>query len=123
LAEASLAEAGSAAKVAHNASAAQAQLDTLIAAETFLPNRVRGPQPIEVLDALTRRIPDTTWVFRLEIRASEAMLSGFSSDLPALLQQLATPPLATPELASPVVQGLAGGQTRFDLRVQYAAAP
>jgi len=123
LAEASQAEAAAAAKVAHRASAAQTQLDMLITTEAFLPDRLRSPQAIETLDALTQLIPDTTWIFRLEIRAGEAMLSGFSSDLPALLQKLAMPPFAAPELTSPVVQGLTGGQTRFDLRVQYRASP
>ncbi|MDH2352292.1 hypothetical protein QCM80_16775 [Bradyrhizobium sp. SSUT112] len=119
LAEASRSEVTLAAKIAAKASNAQAKLDSLISSESFLPDRLRGPFALEVLDALSRQIPDTAWVFRLEIRADEAVISGLTSDFPALLQQLARPPLSTPELASPVVQGVAGGPTRFELRVRY----
>lgn len=121
LAETSRSQAARAAKIAAKASDAQARLDALIASESFLPDRLRGPHSLEFLDALSRQIPDTAWVFRLEIRASDALLSGLTSDLPALLQQLARPPLTAPELAAPVVQGVAGGPTRFELRVRYGS--
>ena len=119
IAETSRNQAALAAKIAAKASSAQAKLDALISSESFLPDRLRSPHSLEILDALSRQVPDTAWVFRLEIRADEAIISGLSSDLPALLQQLARPPFSAPELASPVVQGLAGGATRFDLRVRY----
>jgi general secretion pathway protein L len=122
-AEASRADTDKAAAIARKVSAMQAKLDTVIRSEAFLPDRLRGLHPIEVLDELTRLIPDSTWVFRLEIRAGEATISGFSSDLPALLQELTMRPFTTPELASPVVQGLAGGPTRFELRVRYGVNP
>ncbi|MCK1545721.1 hypothetical protein IVB12_28210 [Bradyrhizobium sp. 179] len=121
LAEASRSQAARAAKIAAKASDAQARLDALIASESFLPDQLRGPNSLEFLDALSRQIPDTAWVFRLEIRASDAVLSGLTSDLPALLQQVARPPLSAPELAAPVVQGVAGGPTRFELRVRYGS--
>ncbi|WP_156175493.1 PilN domain-containing protein [Bradyrhizobium sp. LTSP849] len=110
-----------AAKIAAKASDSQTKLDTLISSESFLPDRLRGPHSLEVLDGLSRQIPDTSWVFRLEIRADNAIMSGLSSDLPALLQQLARPPFSTPELTSPVVQGIAGGPARFELRVRYGS--
>jgi general secretion pathway protein L len=119
VAQASIAEATAAAKIARKASALQNQLDTLIASRSFLPDRLKGPRAIETLDALSRLIPDSAWLFRLEIRPEEATISGFSSDLPALLQQLAAAPFAAPELTSPVVQGRTGDQTRFDIRVRY----
>ncbi|MBI5321181.1 type II secretion system protein GspL [Bradyrhizobium sp.] len=119
IAETSRADVVAAAKVARSAAAARDQLETLVSTETFLPNRLRGPQAIEMLDALTQQIPDTAWIFRLEVRANEATVSGFSTDVPALLQRLGTPPFAAPELTSPVVQGRTGGSSRFDLRVQY----
>ncbi|MGY3149340.1 general secretion pathway protein L [Bradyrhizobium sp. USDA 3397] len=122
LAETSRSQAALAATIAAKASNAQARLDALIASESFLPDRLRGPHSLEFLDALSRQIPDTAWVFRLEIRAGDATLSGLTSDLPALLQQLARPPLSAPELAAPVVQGVVGGPTRFELRVQYGSA-
>jgi general secretion pathway protein L len=110
-----------AALIAKTASAAQSQLDALVTAESFLPERMRGPPAIEMLEVLSRLTPDSTWIFRLEIRAADANLSGFSTDVPALLQRLGTPPFTAPELTSPVVQGRTGGPSRFDLRVQYKA--
>jgi general secretion pathway protein L len=118
-AEEAQAEAGAAALLARRTMAAQAQLDDLARVESFLPSRLQQPQAVETLDALSRLVPDTSWIFRLELRGDDIALSGFSSDLPSLLQSLATPPFATPELTSPVVQGLANGQTRFDLRLRY----
>lgn len=121
LAETSRSQAALAAKIAAKASNAQARLDALIASESFLPDRLRGPHSLEFLDAISRQTPDTAWVFRLEIRSGDATLSGLTSDLPALLQHLARPPLSAPELAAPVVQGVAGGPTRFELRVRYGS--
>lgn len=121
LAERSRSQVALAAKIAAKASDSQIRLDTLISSESFLPDRLRGPHSLEVLDGLSRQIPDTSWVFRLEIRADNAIISGLSSDLPALLQQLARPPFSAPELTSPVVQGLAGGPTRFELRIRYGS--
>jgi general secretion pathway protein L len=118
-AQSSVAEARAAAKIARKASTVRGQLDAIIASRSFLPDRLNGPRAIETLDAFSRLIPDTAWLFRLEIRPEEATISGFSTDLPALLQQLATAPFAAPELTSPVVQGRTGGQTRFDIRVRY----
>lgn len=118
-ARASIAATNEAAKVAHKSSAARNQLDALIASRSFLPDRLRGPRAIEVLDALSRLVPDTAWLVRLEIRPEEATISGFTSDLPSLLQQLGTAPFMEPELTSPVVQGRVSGQSRFDIRVRY----
>jgi general secretion pathway protein L len=116
-------ELANAARIAKTASAAQTQLDDLVSAEAFLPERMRGPPTIEMLDAISQLTPDSTWIFRLEIRAAEATLSGFSTDVPLLLHRLGTPPFIAPELTSPVVQGRVGAPSRFDLRVQYKVGP
>jgi general secretion pathway protein L len=112
-------QAAAATVLARKTMAAQTQLDDLVQSERFLPSRLQRPQAIETLDELSRLIPDTSWIFRLEFRGEEIAMSGFSADLPALLQDLAKPPFAMPELTSPVVQGLTTGQTRFDLRLRY----
>jgi general secretion pathway protein L len=108
-----------AAKVARKSSAARSQLDALVASRSFLPDRLRGPPAIVVLDAFSRLVPDTSWLVRLELRPDDATISGFTSDLPALLQQVGTAPFMEPELTSPVVQGRGSGQSRFDIRVRY----
>jgi general secretion pathway protein L len=118
-AQASMAEAAESAKIARKASTTQSQLDAAIVSRSFLPDRLRGPHAIEVLDALSRLVPDSAWLFHIEVRPQEATISGFSSDLPALLQKLAADPFNEPELTSPVVQGRTDGQTRFDIRLRY----
>lgn len=115
-------EAAAAGKVVRRVTAARSQLDALVKAEAFLPEQQHAPQAIETLDALARLIPDSTWLFRLELRTNDVLLSGFTSDLPALLQHLEAAPFSTPELTSPVVNGLANGQSRFDVRAQLRAA-
>jgi general secretion pathway protein L len=115
------AEVATASKVVPRATAARSQLEALMAAETFLPERLRRPHAIEALEAIARLTPDGTWLFRLELRADDALLSGFSSDLPDLLQRLDTAPFTAPELTSPVVNSVAGNQNRFDLRLRFRA--
>jgi general secretion pathway protein L len=115
------AEVATASKVVPRATAARSQLEALVAAETFLPERLRRPHAIEALEAVARLTPDGTWLFRLELRADDALLSGFSSDLPDLLQRLDTAPFTAPELTSPVVNSVAGNQNRFDLRLRFRA--
>ena len=116
------AEVAAAGKIVQHVTAARSQLDALITAETFLPEQQRGPRAIETLDALARLVPDNTWIFRLELRTSNVLLSGFTSDLPTLLQHLGVAPFSAPELTSPVASGLADGRSRFELRTQLRSA-
>ena len=116
------AEVATASRVVPRATAARSQLEALMAAETFLPERLRRPHAVEALEAIARLTPDGTGLVRLELRADDALLSGFSSDLPDLLQRLDTAPFSTPELTSPVVNSVAGNQNRFDLRLRFRVA-
>lgn len=115
-------EVATAAKIVPRAVAARSELEGLIASETFLPERLKAPRAVELVDALARTIPDDTWLFRLELHPGYALLSGFSGDLSGLLHRLDTDPFSTPELTSPVVNAVAGNRNRFDIRVRFRAA-
>ena len=100
------------------AAALRSEVEARAAEQTFLPTRQRSPRAIEILDALTKAIPDDSWLFSIELRPGQAMLAGFSPDVSALVERLTKAPFATPELTAPVVHGLGGGKGRFELRVQ-----
>jgi general secretion pathway protein L len=100
------------------AAALRSEVDARAAEQTFLPARQRSPRAIEVLDALTKAIPHDSWLFSMELRPGQAVLAGFSPDVPTLVERLTRAPFATPELTAPVVHGLGGGKARFELRVQ-----
>jgi general secretion pathway protein L len=104
--------------VGGRAAALRKEVEARAAAEAFMSTRQRRPRAIEVVDALTRTLPDDTWVFRMDLRPGQVALAGSSSDVPALLERLTVAPFAAPELTSPVVHGLAGGKSRFEIRVQ-----
>ena len=100
------------------AAALRTEVEARAAAEAFMSARQRRPKAIEVLAALTRTLPDDTWVFRMDARPGQVVFAGLSSDVPALLERLTTAPFAAPELISPVAHGLAGGKSRFEVRVE-----
>jgi len=111
---------------ARHATDLRAKFDARVAGAMYLPDRQHGLRAIEVLDALTRAIPDSTWLFRFELRANKVLLSGFSSDVPELLSRLAAPPFKEPEPTSQVVDAQMvdgrAGQSRFELGVRLEAA-
>lgn len=117
-ADALAAEVANAANAGERAAALRKEVEARAAAEAFIFRRERGPRAVEVLDALTKSLPDDTWVFGMELRPGQAVLAGFSSDVPALLERLTVAPFTTPELTSPVMHGLANGKSRFELHVQ-----
>jgi general secretion pathway protein L len=96
----------------------RSEVEARVAEQRFLPKRRRAPRAIEVIDALTKAIPEDSWLFSMELRPGQVVLAGFSPDVPALVERLTKAPFAAPELTAPVVHGLAGGKSRFELRVQ-----
>ena len=101
------------------AASLRSEVDARMAAAAFLPARLHGPRAVEVLAALTDALPDDTWLFGLELRRGEAVLAGFSPNVPAVLQRLQSATLfEAPELASPVVHGVSNGRDRFELRLR-----
>jgi len=109
------------ARVGGRAATLRTEVEARAAADAFISARLRWPRAIEIVDALTKTLPDDTWLFRMELRPGQVTIAGLSSDVPALLERLTAAPFAAPELTSPVAHGLAGGKSRFELRVQLKA--
>lgn len=108
------AEAEAASAAGRRGAALQQEVQAHARAAAFMPARLRGPQPLELLNELSRSLPDDTWLFSLETEPGEVKLAGYSLDVPALLKQLAALPFVkAPELRGPIVHG-ANGRDRFE---------
>ena len=85
----------------------------------FLPARGRAPSALEVMNELSRELPDDTWVFSLEIANGEARIAGYAPAATALLGLLIRSPLmAGPRFRAPVTRAPDGKSDRFDLSVK-----
>lgn len=96
------------------------QLDTAVESSRFLlDKRQHRPRVIDVLNELTRVIPDNTWLEQLQIRGNQIELHGQSQEASALLQLVENSPLfqgAT--FRSPITRDRRSGEERFYLVAQ-----
>ena len=106
---------------------ARNQLVAKTAAANFLAMRRAGsPTMLEVLDDLTRRVPDDTSLDKLSVNDGKLVLVGQSRAAPALVGLLqASPLLAEPALTGAVQADPRTGRDRFTLaaRVVVQAPP
>lgn len=104
----------------------QALRDKIQAAETaavFLPDRRRIPPAVEILDTLSRVLPDDSWVFGLDVTPKEVRIEGFATDVPAVIADLEKVLIfETPQLRSPVAHSQANSRDRFDLALALRQA-
>lgn len=104
----------------------QALVD-LIAGQAFLDRlRAERPAAVAVMDELTRRLPDGTYLEKLAIEQDKLTLMGLSNQASSLVTQLQGSTLwRSPALAGAVQPDPASGRDRFTLvaDVGPAAAP
>ena len=86
----------------------------------FLSERIRTRVSMAaLLEELTMRLPDTTWVSRLELRDGSVYLDGSSSESAALIGMLEeSGMLVDPKFDSPVVREGNTGRDRFQVAAQ-----
>ena len=115
-----LAEVRAAATTASNL---QQRIDEHEARSRYLFDRKRRqPASVELLEELSRRLPDDTWLFRAEIRDGKVHLQGTSNRASALIAGLeASGFLEDVRFASPVTQDGASGRERFHLSAAIVA--
>jgi general secretion pathway protein L len=104
----------------------QAVRDAIASATTaarFLPEKEAAPRAIEIVDTLSRVLPDDAWIFDLEVTEGQVGVTGFSTDVPALIERLQHEPLfEAPQLRAPVIHGTGKKGDRFDLVVAVKRA-
>ena len=93
------------------------EVDALSKAANFLPRRLTGPSPLDVLAELTKLLPDDAWLFDVSLAAGEVRAAGFSATVPAVLESLQSARcFDAPELLGPVVHG--SGRDRFEIKMK-----
>ncbi len=108
---------------ATTASNLQQRIDEHGAQSRYLFDRKsRRPASVELIEELSRRLPDDTWLFRAEIRDGKVHLQGTSSRASSLIAGLeASGMLEDVRFASPVTQDGASGRERFHLSALIVA--
>lgn len=100
------------------------QLLDMVEGSAFL-ERTRGGRPtmIAVIDELSRRIPDNTYLEKLSMENGQLQLIGFSSDASGLVQKLEGSKLwRSPALAGALQPDPRSGRDRFTMTAELAIA-
>jgi general secretion pathway protein L len=91
-------------------------------AQFLLAEKTRHPLVVEVLDELTRLVPDQAHLIQLELRDQTVELHGFASTASDLIGLLDESPLfKAPQFRSPVTQDRRSGAERFHISVELAS--
>ena len=108
---------------ATTASNLQQRIDQHLARSRYLfAQKVRQPASVELLEELSARLPDDTWLFRVEIRDGKVHLQGTSTRASALIAELEESRFFEDvRFASPVTQDGASGRERFHLSAGVVA--
>ena len=110
---------------ATTASNLQQRIDQHQARSRYLfAQKVRQPASVELLEELSARLPDDTWLFRVEVRDGKVHLQGTSTRASALIAELEDSRfLEDVRFASPVTQDGASGRERFHLSASIVSPP
>lgn len=109
---------------ARGVAAQRQQLVDLVEGAGFLQRqRAARPTTIEILDELTRRLPDNTYLEKVSIEGDRLLLIGLSSEAPGLVKQLEGSALWTsPALTGALQQDRRTRLDRFSMTAQLAGA-
>jgi general secretion pathway protein L len=107
---------------ARSASARRQTLIDQVEGQAYLDQLRRGrPSAIEVLDELTRRLPDTTYLEKVAIENDRLTLIGLSSEASSLVRRLEGSPLwRAPALTGALQPDPRSGRDRFTLTAELA---
>lgn len=83
--------------------------------------RAERPATVEVIDDISRRLPDGTWLERLNINDGRLVITGYSGEASATVGRLqGSPFLTSPALAGSVQADPRTGRDRFTLTADLA---
>jgi general secretion pathway protein L len=107
---------------ARTVSAEKQQLFDLVEGLAFLQaTRAGRPTTVEVLDELSRRLPDTTYLEKLSIEDNRILLIGLSREASTLVRVLEGSPLwRSPALTGALQPDPRSGRDRFTLTAELA---
>lgn len=108
------------------AASAQRQqvLDHIEGTAYLSQRRAERPTMVEVLDELTRRLPDNTYLEKLAVENDRLLLIGLSTEASALVQQLEGADLwRSPALTGALQPDPRSRRDRFTLTAELAVAP
>ena len=96
------------------------EVDQLTANSRFLTDKKQSSLPVlQVMDELTRILPDDTWITRLDIKGTELQIQGQSSSAAALIPLIESSSiLQNPRFRSPVTQVPRSDVERFHLSAE-----
>jgi general secretion pathway protein L len=90
---------------------------------TLAERKSKESLAVEVLDELTRLIPDEAYVIRLTIRAKEVQLEGLAQDAARLIRLLSESTLfREPHFLSPIIQDSVAMAERFNIAIALGNA-
>lgn len=102
-------------------------LEDSIGGANFLADKKRTtPAVVAILDDVTTRVPDNTYIERLNIENGQVQLQGQSSEAAKLIALLADSPfIANPTFQGPIQPDARSGKERFQITADLAkpAAP
>ena len=100
-------------------------LASIVAGQAFLDrSRAARPTTVEVLDELTRLLPDGTWLEKVAIEDDRLVLIGLSSEASALVSRLEPSPLwRSPALSGALQPDPRTGRDRFSLVAELTPPP
>ena len=107
---------------AREVAAQRRELEAIVAGQRFLDAaRAARPTTVEVLDELTRRLPDGTWLEKVSIQGDQLVLVGLSNDASSLVRRLEPSPLwRSPALSGALQPDPRSGRDRFSLVAELA---
>jgi general secretion pathway protein L len=112
---------------ADESQALQKQIEGQLGESGFLAGRKRSAPVIsEILDGLTRLLPDETWLTELRVRGNEIEITGLSLSASSVIGLIdRSPDFANPSFRSPVMQDQRTSHEQFNIAAQLrrGAAP
>jgi general secretion pathway protein L len=95
-----------------------------VEALAFFESRRRDPTPLQVLDTLTRLVPEDAWASEFALRGKTGELTGVSPHAADLIARFeASPTFEKPEFRSPIMLSPDGKGERFVLTFSIRPAP
>jgi general secretion pathway protein L len=113
------------AELARGAAAEKRRLLDLVEGMAFLQaTRAGRPTTVEILDELSRKLPDSTSLEKLSIEGERILLIGYSSEASSLVKRLEDSTLwRSPALTGALQPDPRSGRDRFTLTAELAVSP